>query len=157
MEETESVRRAPIRLGKADLTAGVIFILFGVAGYAFTSDLGMGTAAMLGSGFMPRTVSVLLTLFGLAIALRSLKGDGEVIEVTSFRPLIVVTLCVVAFALTLERLGLVAATGITVALSAFAGAGARIIPLIILGVGLAAACVAIFIWGAKLPINAWPI
>jgi len=51
---------------------------------------------------------------------------------------------------------LVAATMLTVFLSTFAGDRPRIVQSLVVGVVLSFVCVAIFIWGAKLPLTAWP-
>jgi hypothetical protein len=143
-------------LRQKDVLAGALFLILGALGYFLTRNLDMGTAAMVGSGFMPRFVSVLLILFGAGILVAGLRSAHDLVEVGSPKPLLLVTACIVVFAATLETLGLVPAVLLTVGLSGFAGSRPRWVALLAVGVVLAVACVLIFIWGAKLPIKAGP-
>jgi hypothetical protein len=143
-----------------DVLAGLVFMVIAAAAYYLTSDLSHGTALMIGSGVMPHLVCALLFLFGAAVFIGGLKkarnGEGATVEITSLRPLFVVVLCIAVFAGTLEWIGLVPAVLLVVALSPLAGHKVRPLLLALVGIGLAALCVAIFIWGAKLPISAGP-
>ena len=140
-----------------DVVAGALFILFGFLGYYFSLSLNFGTAADFGSAFFPRIISVLLTLLGAGILIRGLARASAGLEFTSPRPLLLVTVCVVLFAVTLERLGMVIALMLLVLVSSFAAEGLKQpVRLFLLGAGLSLACVAIFIWGAQLPIRVWP-
>jgi Tripartite tricarboxylate transporter TctB family len=149
-------RRSSSVLRQKDVLAGALFLILGALGYFLTRNLDMGTAAMVGSGFMPRFVSVLLILFGAGILVAGLRSAHDPVEVGSPKPLLLVTACIVVFAATLETLGLVPAVLLTVGLSGFAGSRPRWVALLAVGVVLAVACVLIFIWGAKLPIKAGP-
>lgn len=142
---------------RQDVLAGVLFIAFGAFGYLFSLSLNFGTPSDFGSAFFPRVISVLLILFGIGIAIRGLMSFRTLIESASLQPLIVVTACVVLFAATLEYLGMVVAIMLLVAVAGFA-AERMTHPLrtLLLGAGLSFVCVAIFIWGAKLPIRVWP-
>lgn len=140
-----------------DIVAGSMFILFGVLGYLFSLQLSFGTAAELGSAFLPRLVSVLLVVLGVGIAIGGVVKSQAAIAFRSPRPLIIVTFCVVLFALMLETLGLVAAIMLMVALSGLAGEKRGVVTTLVLGVALSLTCVAIFIWGAQLPIRVWPV
>jgi hypothetical protein len=131
-------------------------MIIGAGGYFLTRSLDMGTAAVIGSGFMPRFVSILLVLFGAGILVAGLRSARDPVEVGSLKPLVLVTACIVVFAATLESLGLVLAVLLTVGLSGFASTRPRWVALMAVGVALAATCVLIFIWGAKLPIKAGP-
>lgn len=141
---------------RADVPAGGLFITIGVFGLYFSRSMSLGTATAVGSGFMPLLVSSLLVLFGAVVLVQGVRQSGEVVSITSLRPLVLVTLCVVIFAVTVERLGLVLAVMLTVFVSAFAGERPRLLQSLVVGAALSVACVAIFIWGAKLPLNAWP-
>lgn len=143
-------------LRQKDVLAGALFLVLGAGGYFLTRNMDMGSAAMVGSGFMPRFVSVLLILFGAGILVGGIRSAHDPVEVGSLKPLVLVTVCIVVFAATLETLGLVPAVLLTVGLSGFAGSRPRWLALLTVGVVLAAACVLIFIWGAKLPIKAGP-
>jgi len=142
---------------KQDVLAGVLFIAFGAFGYIFSLSLNFGTPSDLGSAFFPRVISVLLILFGAGIAIRGLVSSRTFIQRASLQPLAVVTVCVVLFAATLEYFGMVIAIVLLVSVAGFA-AERMTHPLrtLLLGAGLSFVCVAIFIWGAKLPIRVWP-
>ena len=140
-----------------DVVAGVLFLLIGFLGYYFSLSLNFGTAADCGSAFFPRIISVLLMLIGAGVTIIGLATKIVAVEFAAPRALLLVTICVVLFALTLERLGLVIALMLLVVVSSFAGEGMkRPVRLLLLGAGLSLACVAIFIWGAQLPIRVWP-
>ena len=141
---------------RADLPAGILFIVSGALGLFFSRSMGLGTAAEIGSGFVPQLVSTLLIVFGAIVLVQGLRRAGEAAAIGSLRPLILVTICVLVFAFTVERFGMVVATMLTVGISAFAGDRPRIVQSIVVGAVLSFVCVAIFIWGAKLPITTWP-
>jgi hypothetical protein len=142
---------------RQDVVAGLLFIAFGVSGYFFSLSLSVGTPSDLGSAAVPRIVSVLLVLFGLGIAVGGIVRSRVPVSFASARPLVIVTACVVLFSLMLETLGLVAAIMSMVAVSGFAGERMRPLTIVVLGAALSFACVAIFIWGAQLPIRVWPV
>lgn len=141
---------------RSDVPAGALFIILGGLGLLFSRSMTIGTMAEIHSGFVPTVVSSLLVLFGAIVLAQGLRQRGRMVAIASLRPLLVVTACVVVFALTVERFGLVAATMLTVFLSTFAGDRPRIVQSLVVGAVLSFVCVAIFIWGAKLPLTAWP-
>ena len=47
-----------------DFGAGVVFVLLGLAGYYFGSDLAFGTAARMGPGYFPMLLSGLIVVVG---------------------------------------------------------------------------------------------
>ena len=138
-------------LKETNVLAGILFMVLG--GCAFLS---LGNALMIGSGFMPQAVSVLLILFGAGITIGGLRHPSHHVEIGSLRPLLTVTLCIAVFAFTLERFGLIVAILLVVALSPLAGSKPRPLRLAAVGIALTALCTVIFVWGAKLPINAGP-
>jgi hypothetical protein len=140
-----------------DIAAGILFAVIGAGALATSWSWQTGTLAEMGSGLVPQLVSSLLLLVGLGVAARGLLARGEPIQVGSLRPLVVVTLSVLLFAASLERLGIVAAVVLIVALSAFANNRPRLIVLAALAVGLSVACVALFVWGLSLPVPVWPL
>ena len=140
-----------------DIAAGALFVLIGAGALTVSWPWRTGTLAEMGSGFVPQVVSALLLLVGTGVLVRGLLTRGEPVQIASVRPLIVVSLSVVLFAATLERLGIVAAVVLVVALSALAKDRPRPIVLVALAAGLALACVAIFIWGLGLPVPVWPL
>nr|WP_272955134.1 tripartite tricarboxylate transporter TctB family protein [Agrobacterium rubi] len=143
-------------LTETDVLAGIAFMVIGAGAWLLTRDLSLGNMLMIGSGFMPQAVAGLLFLFGLGIAIGGARKASDKVEIGSLRPLLTVTVCIAVFALTLERLGLVIAILIVVALSPLSGSKPRPVSLLLVGLALAALCIGIFVYGAKLPINAGP-
>ncbi|MBK5958447.1 hypothetical protein CCR97_09530 [Rhodoplanes elegans] len=156
MDETDSDRFPAEVEDRTDLPAGALFVTIGTLGLVFSRQMAVWRAGEIQSGFVPTLVSSLLILFGLIVLLQGLRQRGRLPSIASLRPLVVVTACVVLFAFTVERLGLVFATMLTVFLSTFACDRPRVLQSLVVGTVLSFACVAIFIWGAKLPLNAWP-
>ena len=54
---------------RADHVAGAIFVAFGILVFAISGDLPFGSLSMPGAGMMPKLVTGLMMLFGLALIL----------------------------------------------------------------------------------------
>ena len=119
-------------------------------------DWEAGTLATMEAGYFPRLVSGLLLALGLALVVMGLRRDGPPLSGWAWRPVIVVSLSVLAFAATLERLGLVVAILALIGVGSFAGPSVRPLALLVLWIVLAAFCVALFAWGLRLPLKVWP-
>ena len=72
------------------------------------------------------------------------------------RPVLLITAAVVAFAYSIQTLGLVVATALITLIGGFASPRVRILEMIAAAVVLGAMTTAIFIWGIGLPIPIWP-
>jgi hypothetical protein len=140
-----------------DFFAGLMFILFGVIALVVGKDYGVGNATRMGPGYFPRMVAALLTAVGILIALRALAFQGPKVGSLAVRPLALVSVSVVAFALLLQPGGLVVAV---TALVLIACAGAwklfSLRDVAILLVVLLVMAVGVFYYGIKLPLNLWP-
>jgi hypothetical protein len=60
---------------RSDHVAGAAFILFGLAVFAFSGDLPFGSLSAPGAGMMPKLVTGLMLLFGLALILGAAKSQ----------------------------------------------------------------------------------
>ena len=95
-----------------DVWAGALLAAFGVAALIFGADLPMGTARRMGPGYMPYGLAWLLVLVGGLVASRAAFAAGAAVERMRLRPFIGVLGGGVAFALLIDRAGiLVAAMG----------------------------------------------
>lgn len=139
-----------------DLAAGLLMTGIGLAALWIGRGWNTGTLAYVQSGFFPRLISGLLVLFGLITAGRSLLLHGASLSNWAWRPLAGVAVAVLAFAATLETLGLVPAVLLLVGLGNLAGQPLRAGPLAVLGGALALGSVAVFVWGLGLPMKVWP-
>jgi hypothetical protein len=148
-------------LKRCDVLAGLMFMGIAVAALVISRNYQMGTALRMGTGYVPRLLAWIMFGLGLLVLIQDLlarepedPADEERLSV--WRPLIFVTLSIVAFGLTIERWGLVVSILLLVGIGSLAGTGKRWLETLIVGVIMAAASVLIFVWGLGLVIPIWP-
>jgi putative tricarboxylic transport membrane protein len=139
-----------------DFVSGLLFLGFGIAGLWFGRDYPMGSTLRMGPGYMPRLLCWGLVILGVVIALKAVITAGEKIERWHWRPLAIVSIAVLSFALLLEPGGLLVATLAIVVIGAIGGPQFRLVEALILAAGLAAGAVALFVYGLKLSLPIWP-
>lgn len=104
-----------IRGSRPDLLASAIFIGLGVLVLWSTRDLTVGSAAMMGPGYMPRVIGSLTVILGLVVGLIGLFKGGEPIGTLQLRPLLILLASVAGFALAAESAGfIIAAAGLII-------------------------------------------
>jgi hypothetical protein len=133
-----------------------MFIGFGAAAFFIGRDYPMGSAMRMGPGYFPTILGSLLALLGLAILVRGAVGAATPPPSFSLKPLVLILAAVAAFALTVERLGIIAAVLLVVLVSALAGERFRwreVLPLALIMVALA---VGLFTKGLGLPFQLAP-
>lgn len=140
-----------------DAIAGLIFITLGVIGLVIALRYSFGSAVEMGPGYFPRILSALLIGFGAIILLRGLRNATTMADVWAWLPLFFITLSIVLFGATIERLGLVPAVMLLVAASAYAGHEFKLREVGVLAVVMAVFAAAVFVWGLRLsyPLFAW--
>jgi putative tricarboxylic transport membrane protein len=139
-----------------DLLAGLFFLAIAGGALWVAWDYPTGTAVRMSSGYFPRLLCLLLAVIGLFVALRSLVIEGPALTAVRLRPVLLITAAVVAFAYSIQTLGLVAATALITLIGGFASPRARLIEMAAAAVVLGAMATAVFIWGIGLPIPIWP-
>ncbi len=139
-----------------DLITGLLFVSVGGVVLWFGSDLSLGTAQRPGTGVLPRILAWCLISTGAVLSARAAMFDGPGLDRWAWRPLTMISLAVVAFALLIDRLGLVAAMLASMTLAALGTPETRwreyavfAVFMVLLGVGL-------FIWGLGMPIGVLP-
>lgn len=115
--------------------------------------LPIGTAFRMGPGYFPMVLTILLAALGAAILINGLRVDGSPVGATPLRALLLVTLPVVFFGLTLRGLGLVLSLAITVLATTFAVRDWNPAVALSTTLALVVACVAIFVLGLGLPLS----
>ena len=100
---------------------------------------------------MPAVLSGSLILFGLIIAARSLVFDGPPIEPTRWRPTLLVLAVIAVFVLLIQRAGFAPAVLVATILAAWATVEVRRVESVVLGLAMTVFCVAVFIYGLRLP------
>ena len=89
-----------------DLVQGGLFAVIGLVALLMALQFPLGTPNRMGPGFFPLVISALLLLTGIGILLRARLGQSEVIGVTRWWPIAIVTLAIIMFGFLLDRLGL---------------------------------------------------
>jgi putative tricarboxylic transport membrane protein len=164
--ETEQAPQTAPRPGKpdgrsgigsgTDVAAGLFLILCGVLGAWLGQDLKVGTAYRMGPGYAPMLLSWILGGFGLVLVVLGILRSGARLEAWSVRRLVLVLGSMVVFGLTVERLGLLVAASLAVAIAAFAGQQTRWREIALLAISLAAFACLLFAWALQLPLEVLP-
>jgi len=150
-------RLSMTRLLRADVWCGAMFMAFAAWGFAASAGLDGGTAVSMGPGYFPRLVSTLLLLLGLSISIAGLwpaKAAG--LGTWTLRPILLVSLASLAFAVLLQRAGIVLSIVAVVAIGALAGSRIEPWPLVGLTVLLVASSIALFVVALGIPLPIWP-
>lgn len=104
-----------LRGSRPDLLASATFIGLGALVLWSTRDLTVGSAAMMGPGYMPRVIGSLTVILGLVVGLIGLFKGGEPIGTVQLRPLLILLASVAGFALAAESAGfIIAAAGLII-------------------------------------------
>lgn len=144
-----------IRSGQ-DLLCGAMFALIGAGALWVGRDYPMGTLLRLGSGVFPWLLSWGLIGVGAIVFVKGLLTDGPRLTGWAWRPVILITLAAICFALLIEPAGLVVSMAVLMGLGALAGDGHRLRELSIFLAIMLVLGVGIFIWGLGMPIKVFP-
>ena len=153
-------------LRRKNVLAGLMFIAIAAIGLWASRTYPVGTALRMSTGYVPRLLCWLLMGLGAIVLIQGLRehhapeparertpDDGVIAQL---RPVVVVTLGIIAFALTLETLGLVLSIFVLVVIASFATRELKIWETLAAAAGLAVLTWAIFVLGLSLPIPVWP-
>jgi len=159
------VRSLPI-LQRKNVLAGLMFIAIAALGLWLSRHYPVGTALRMSTGYVPRLLCWILMGLGAVVLLQGLRetpaataaGDSpaEPGMLARLRPIAMVTLSLIAFALTLEPLGLVLAIFILFAVASLATTDLKVWETLAAAAGMSVLTWAIFILGLGLPISVWP-
>jgi hypothetical protein len=139
-----------------DFWAGVLYIAFGVAAIVLALDYSMGSSSRMGPGYFPRGLGILLIALGSILVLRSLRSRGEPIRFPTFKPILVVLLSVIVFAIVAPQGGLMLATVLLIFLSSLASHEHRWKESVIASLVMAVFTFLAFAWGLQLQLPVWP-
>jgi putative tricarboxylic transport membrane protein len=147
----EGPRPAP----SADLCSGLLFAALGAAILWVGADYSLGVPSRIGPGYVPRLLGILLAAVGLFLIVRA-RWTTEVIDTAvAWRPLVLISVATVAFAVVFEVTGLVPAILASVAIANFATPENRWITAVVLGPVLAFFAWLLFVKGLSLPLPVW--
>ena len=139
-----------------DLATGALFITVGVAALWIGADYPMGTPQRPGTGVLPYILSWCLIGTGALLWLKAVLADGPGLTRWAWQPVIMVTLATVAFALLVDRFGLVAAMLASMTLAALGTPETRWREYAIFSAIMLAIGVGLFIYGLGMPISTLP-
>jgi putative tricarboxylic transport membrane protein len=153
-------------LRRKNVLSGLMFIAIAALGLWASRNYPVGTALRMSTGYVPRLLCWLLMLLGAVVLIQGLletdrpepareptPEDGIIAQL---RPVVVVTLSLIAFALALESLGLLLSILLLVVIASFATRELKFWETLAAAAGLSVLTWAIFILGLGLPIQMWP-
>jgi hypothetical protein len=153
-------------LRRRNVLAGLMFIAIAAFGLWASRNYPIGTALRMSTGYVPRLLCWVLMALGAIVLLQGLreadrsKGNARAADwrgaLARLRPVVIVTVSLIAFALALESLGLVLAILLLVMIARFATRDLGTIESLVAAAGLSLLTWAIFVVGLGLPIPVWP-
>lgn len=151
----EASERMRIKNGQ-DLATGLLFALVGAGGLWLGSDYPMGTAQRPGTGVLPYILSWCLIATGGLLWLKAALVEGPSLTAWAWRPVIMITLATVAFALLVDQYGLAASMLVSMTLAALGTPETRWFEYALFAAIMLALGIAMFIWGLGMPIQVLP-
>ena len=145
-------------LARADVLSGLLFIAIAAFGLWVSRDYPVGTSLRMGTGYVPRLLCWVLLGLGAIVMAQGLRQPAPPLRPTAmaWRAVLSVTIAITAFALSIERLGLVLAIVLLTGIGALATRALRPLETAIAAVVLIVLSWAIFIAGLGLTIPMWP-
>jgi hypothetical protein len=142
-----------------DFWTGVMCMGFALGAIVLGRNYPVGTPASMGPGMFPMILGGCLGVLGLLCSLRAIRPGKAVarIERIQPRPVLVVLGSIVAYGVTLPKMGLVVASMLLVIISRLAAPGFRWLEVTIFAAILTLGCVLVFIVGLKMPVPIWPV
>jgi putative tricarboxylic transport membrane protein len=148
-------------LSRKNVLAGLMFIGVAALGLWLSRHYPVGTTLRMGTGYVPRLLCWLLMGLGAVVLVQGLRearseapSDGGAL--TRLWPIVVVTTSLVVFGLSLERLGLVVAVLLLIAIGSLAARGIKPWEALLAALGLIVLSWTVFIRGLGLTIPVWP-
>ena len=158
---TADARHGALRvLARKNVLAGLMFVAIAALGLYVSRNYPIGTALRMGTGYVPRLLCWILMGLGIAIAVQGLRDKDEPADPGAWKrliPVAVVTLSLVAFALSIEQLGLVLAIVLLIGIGAIVAPSIKLWEAVAAAVGLIILSWLIFILGLALTIPVWPV
>jgi putative tricarboxylic transport membrane protein len=146
---------------RKDVLSGLLFVAVALFGLWLSRDYPIGTALRMGTGYVPRLLCWILLGLGIVILVQGLR-EAQTARVlllgdrSAWLPVVFVTLSLVIFGLTIERLGLVLSIFLLIAVGAVAARDLRVLETLAAAAVLIVLSWAIFILGLGLTIPVWP-
>lgn len=150
-DQSRGVIKSPLDFG-----GGLFLLGIAVLGFIGAFELPFGHMSSIGSGLLPKSVAVLVGVFGLGLMAQGLVVRGDRLEAWGIRGPIFVLGAVLVFAFTIRTLGLAFAGPLTVIISSLADRSTRPVEIVIYSLVLTALSVGLFKFLLRLPIPIFP-
>lgn len=141
------------RLLTKDFLSGAMFIAFGLLALYFGQNLALGTTVRMGPGYVPRMLALIMMGLGAIICIIGLVAGSEPVEKPKWKPIVMVTIGIVCFALLFERAGLLPALIVLIGISSLGGEEFKLTEVIGNMVVLAIICTVVFKVGLGMNIS----
>ena len=142
------------RLLSKDFLSGVMFIVFGLAALWFGRNLQMGTTVRMGPGYVPHMLAyIMMGLGAIIVVMALLTSTGERTEAPKWKPITMVTIGIVCFALLFERAGLLPALVALILITSLGGEEFKLTEVIANMVVLSIMCIVVFKLGLQMNIS----
>ena len=145
-----------LRLNVPDLAFAAFLVAIGALAFALAGELTIGTAAVMGPGYVPRGLALVIMIYGLVLAVRAAFTGAQPFPVIAWRALLLVCAAVALFAILLPLAGLALTSVAVVICAGLAALDVRLRENALLGLALAAFAVVLFVTVLGLPIPIWP-
>jgi putative tricarboxylic transport membrane protein len=139
-----------------DFATGLMFIGIGVAALWIGADYAMGTAQRPGTGVLPRILAWCLIGTGVLLWIRAMLTEGPRLGSWAWRPALMITVATCAFALLIDRAGLIVTMLVSMTLAALGTPETRWREYLLFALIMLAMGVGVFIKGLGMPIALWP-
>ena len=136
-----------------DFLSGLMFIAFGLAALYFGRKLALGTAVRMGPGYVPSMLAYIMMGLGFLITIVALVTASEPAEAPKWKPITLVTIGIVVFALLFERAGLFPALVALILISSAGGEEFKLTEVLGNMAVLTAICVIVFKVGLSMNIS----
>jgi putative tricarboxylic transport membrane protein len=139
-----------------DFFGGLFIVALSAFALFFSRELPHGTLGNMGPGMMPRSVSALLGLLGIALMISSFFERGDKLSPWSIRGTFFVIAAIMVFAYAVRPLGLSVATPLCIMIGACATDETRWGETALFSVIMTALCIGLFKYALNLPIPLAP-
>lgn len=141
------------RLLTKDFLSGLMFISFGLIALYFGQKLAVGTTVRMGPGWVPHALSYVLLALGSLISVIALLVGSEPTEAPKWKPVTMVTIGIVCFALLFESAGLLPALVVLILISSLGGEEFKLTEVLLNMIVLTIMCVIVFKVGLSMNIS----
>ena len=141
----------PITFDPANGACGAIFIATGAFFAVQASELGIGSALQMGSGYFPMLLSAILIGLGLILFARALRAEGEPIGPIAARGILLILPAPILFGLTVRGLGFLPSLFLTCFVACFASVRMTVVMALMVSGAVTAFSVVVFSYALGLP------